>query len=687
MLPFESRLPFKGEPRNTMRLRPALSRFILGLSRGQKRAIFLSVDTALAPILCLAMLDDPQKLTAIETAYVFVGLTLLAATASLLFGLPRIKLNAYGQHAVWATAKFGATMSTSATVLGKFLGISIAASDVVACGTLILVTCVASRYVMLNTLRWTLRQRQPKSRVLIYGAGETGLQIALALQNHARILPVAFLDDDIDLQAITVAGLPVLPPTRLEQLLPDLAIDRVLLAMPSLSGSKHRQIARNLQALGLGVQTLPSFAQLAGTEPLEIEPTIDGHAQLLDRDVLRGELPNVDATYGGQVIFVSGAGGSVGSELCRQLAARQPKALILFERSEIALYTVERELKDLTLGSGIKIVSVLGSVTDLRFASNTMTANDVSIVFHAAAYKHLPIVEANPLAGLENNVLGTRLLAEAAVLAGVRNFVLISTDKAVRPSSLMGASKQLAEYVVQDLASRSSVTRFSTVRFGNVLGSSGSVLPLFRDQIAKGGPITLTHNDVTRYFMTLEEAARLVLFAGALSNADTQGDVFVLDMGKPIKIRDLAERMIKAKSLTLKSRDCPSGDIEIVVTGLRPGEKLHEDTLFGGALMPTAHPKIMRSKDVGMSESALGAILASTRHAIKAGDQDAARCVLSSRLDQSQNRHSNLAPYPQCQIHFLVKNRSVIDQSILRIRKDSTFFSNANDLSDRVSDG
>jgi FlaA1/EpsC-like NDP-sugar epimerase len=320
-------------------------------------------------------------------------------------------------------------------------------------------------------------------------------------------------------------------------------------------------------------------------------------------------------TYNGRTVLVSGAGGSVGSALCHQLLPSRPACIVLYEVSEIALYTIERKLAELAEGTGTRIVAVLGSVMDSRLARTVMIEHKVDIVFHTAAYKHVPLVEANPIAGLANNVLGTRTLGDAANEAGVRKFVLISTDKAVRPTNVMGASKRLAELVVQDLAKRSKSTVFSMVRFGNVLGSSGSVIPLFREQIAKGGPITLTHEDVTRYFMTIAEAARLVLLAGSFSDGDG-GDVFVLDMGEPVKIRDLARQMIEAAGLSVQNTANPGGDIEIVVTGLRPGEKLHEELLIGEGLLTTPHSKILRAQEQSLTELEMATALRALRTAV-----------------------------------------------------------------------
>jgi FlaA1/EpsC-like NDP-sugar epimerase len=313
---------------------------------------------------------------------------------------------------------------------------------------------------------------------------------------------------------------------------------------------------------------------------------------------------------------------------------------VLFDISEIALFTVERELCDVARGTGTEIVPVLGSVTDARLVRSVTTGQAIEVVLHAAAYKHVALVEANPVAGLSNNVLGTRQVAEAAVEAGAQRFVLISTDKAVRPTGVMGASKRMAELVIQDMARRSRGTAFSIVRFGNVLGSSGSVIPLFRDQIARGGPVTLTHEDVTRYFMTIGEAARLVLQAGSfVAGGEAHGaDVCVLDMGKPVRIRDLAVQMIQAAGCTVRDAEHPDGDIEIVVTGLRPGEKLHEELLIGEGLLATPHPRILRAAERSLSELQAASMLRALRAAVAAGDATAARAVIRDHVEPTAPR-------------------------------------------------
>ena len=352
-------------------------------------------------------------------------------------------------------------------------------------------------------------------------------------------------------------------------------------------------------------------------------------AALLGRDALEKELPDVSDIYSGRRILVTGAGGSIGSELCRQLVQCRPETLILMDHGEHVLFQIERELRG--LAPDLEIIPILGSVCDAALVNVLMRAKKIDVVLHAAAYKHVPLVESNAIEGMRNNVIGTRTVANAAREAGVERFILVSTDKAVRPSSVMGASKRFAEMIVQDLATRSDRTRFSMVRFGNVLGSSGSVIPVFADQIAQGGPVTLTHPEVTRYFMTIPEAVRLVLLAGSFAR---DGDVFVLDMGEPVAIQDIARRMIEASGYSVRDAANPRGDIEIEITGLRPGEKLHEELLIGSDMLTTPHPRILRAQEGHLSEIELAKALRSLSEAIETRDVALLRSILAQWIEQ-----------------------------------------------------
>jgi FlaA1/EpsC-like NDP-sugar epimerase len=605
-------------------------RFVKGLNRAQKRAILLVIDLCLVPVALVTAFAlqlngmPPGRLLA-QVWPIFPLLLGAAAMISVALGIPRIKLNAYESRAIAKTAAFAAILALMGAAVNGVAANGVPGAVFIVFGVIFFLLSAGSRLLLLQLVLLIYRQGHPRTRVLIYGAGTTGMQLAAALKTHESIEPVAFVDDNPALQGLTVAGLPVHTPVRLQDIMREKAADRVILAMPSLSQPKQAQLARRLEKMGLDVHALPSFAQLVGAEELVDKLAPVSSADLLGRARLDEELPGVSDRYAGRSILVSGAGGSIGSELCRQILACKPARLVLFEMSELALYTVEMELRALLDDGATEIVPVLGSAADEARVRQALAAYRVEIVLHAAAYKHVPLVEQNPLAGLANNVLGTRVLAEAAREAGVARFILVSSDKAVRPTNVMGASKRLAELVVQDLASRARGTVFAMVRFGNVLGSSGSVIPLFQEQIAKGGPVTLTHEDVTRYFMTIPEAARLVLLAGSFARG---GDVFVLDMGKPVPIRTLARQLIEAAGYTVRDRANPDGDIEIVTTQLRPGEKLHEELLIGEGLLTTPHPKILRAEEARLSEIETATALRDLRAAIEAGDPEAARAVI-----------------------------------------------------------
>ena len=438
------------------------------------------------------------------------------------------------------------------------------------------------------------RNQDSRKRVAIYGAGRSGTQLLYALRAGRDYLPVAFFDDKSSIQQTELAGLRVHSPANLPEFLIAKEVDEVLLAIPSAGRARRAEIINRLEGLNCKVRLVPSMTELVNgnltadtIREVEIE-------DLLGRDSVAPDPDLLARCVSGKVVLVSGAGGSIGSEICRQIVRLQPSRLVLMELSEFALYSIEQELLSLCskLGLQVEIVALLGSVIHQNRNERIMTNFGVHTVYHAAAYKHVPLVEHNPIEGVRNNVVGTRRMAEAALAAGVQNFVLISTDKAVRPTNVMGASKRLAELVLQGLARKGGITRFCMVRFGNVLGSSGSVVPLFRAQIAAGGPITLTHPDITRFFMTIPEAAQLVIQAGSMGKG---GEVYVLDMGQPVRIIDLARRMIHLSGLTVRDEEHPNGDIALEIVGLRPGEKLYEELLIGGHVEGTSHPLIMRA--------------------------------------------------------------------------------------------
>ena len=602
--------------------------FVSTLSRSAKRSILLAVDLVLIPVaLVAALLLQQGALSPLERLtqnwQILPLLMGIGALLAAVMGTHKIQLKAYETRAIGLTAAHAVSLGLVAAVLDDMAGYGTAFATFVNFALVYFLMSVAARVVMLHLLLAIYRSGADQSRVLIYGAGRTGRQLAAALRTDETILPVAFIDDNTSVQTTIVQGLTVYGPMMIETLVRERAVDRVLLAMPSMPRAKLVQFSRRFEDMGLSVQALPSFAQLTGQEALidQLEPVVP--AKLLGRAPLDAELPGGSEVYAGKTILITGAGGSIGSELCRQLLACQPKKMVLFDLSELALYTIDMELQALARTTNIVFSPVLGSITDAGLMARVMKQEDVEIVLHAAAYKHVPLVERNAVVGLSNNVLGTQTLAMAAADAGVERFILISSDKAVRPTNMMGASKRLAEMVIQDLANRETGgCVFSMVRFGNVMGSSGSVIPLFQEQIQKGGPVTLTHPDVTRYFMTIPEAARLVLVAGSFANG---GDVFVLDMGEPIAIFDLARQMINVSGYTVRDAENPDGDIEIQITGLRPGEKIYEELLIGEGQTTTQHPKIWQAREDFLSEIEVAAALKGIRAAV--AGQTIRRCA------------------------------------------------------------
>ena len=474
------------------------------------------------------------------------------------------------------------------------------------------------------------KPRHSLIRVAVYGAGAAGVQLAAALRQAGSHNVELFLDDEPTLWRRDINGIPIQPPQILRERLGD--VDQVLLAIPSLSRSQRRRIVDDLQSLGIPVLQVPSVEEITSgrtridaLRPVAIE-------ELLGRDAVPPDPQLLGPGIAGQVVLVSGAGGSIGAELCRQVLALRPCRLVLLERSEPSLYAIDQELRR-SLPKDVELVAVLGSAADSKLASRVLQEQAVQVVFHAAAYKLVPLVQANPLAGLANNVLGTLVLARAAARSGVASFTLISTDKAVRPTNVMGASKRAAELVIQDLAQELPATRLAMVRFGNVLGSSGSVVPLFREQIAKGGPITLTHPEIIRFFMTIPEAAQLVLQAAVLARG---GDLFLLDMGEPVRILDLANQMVRLSGLSLRDGQHPQGDIEIICTGLRPGEKLYEELLIDAESEPTSHPLIYRATEGAIPPEQLWPQIEAMEAAIQRQDADAALDVLAQLVPEWQ---------------------------------------------------
>jgi FlaA1/EpsC-like NDP-sugar epimerase len=489
--------------------------------------------------------------------------------------------------------------------------------------------------------RWFLNlahnplRRNPARRtnVVVYGAGSFGVRLATSLSQSSRFRVVAFVDHNKDLWGRYINGFRVTRPDRLQNFVVNNDINEIILAIPNASRSERRQIVSSLAGLGVPVRTMPSYEELATGEVSIASLRHVGPDELLGREPVQAIPELLTPANTGKCVMITGAGGSIGSEIVRQVLALGPSRIVLFEASETALFAIEQDaiaiVARLSGARGPTLIPVIGSVTDERALSGAIARHGVQIIYHAAAHKHVPLVEANPLAGLENNTLGTITAAKTAEAHGVERFVLISTDKAVRPTNVMGASKRLAEIALQKLAKTPGTkTIFAIVRFGNVLGSSGSVLPTFRKQIEAGGPVTVTHPQIIRYFMSIPEAASLVIQAGAMAEG---GEVFVLDMGEPVKIAKLAETMIRLSGLDVKSDENPDGDIAIKYIGLRPGEKLYEELFLGQSLEGTRHPSIMSSSEP--IPAAFDEGIATLREAIADGDIAAAKQVLNRLVE------------------------------------------------------
>ncbi|MDO9612630.1 MAG: nucleoside-diphosphate sugar epimerase/dehydratase [Serpentinimonas sp.] len=628
---------------------PRLASPILALPRPAKRAVALLLDLGLCVLtVWLAFylrLGELVPLTG-PALWAVVGAVALALPIFVVSGLYRAIFRYSGWPALLAVARAVAVYGLLYAAIFTAIGVPGVPRTVGLIQPLLLLLLVgASRALARHWLGEQyqgLLRRTQRPRVLIYGAGQSGRQLAAAMQHSHELQVAGFLDDDERLHGHVLNALPVYNPADLPVLARTLGIRDVLLAMPNIGRKRRNAVIEQMRAAHVAVRTLPSMNDLAqGKVSLADVRELDLD-DLLGREPVAPNHILLAKNIVGKVVLVTGAGGSIGSELCRQIWAVRPAKLLLLEQSEFALYAIHHELEDKRTagkngdvdgaadGSEIELLPLLASVQDGERMREIMQTWQPHTVYHAAAYKHVPLVEHNPAEGVKNNVLGTLRTAQAALQAGVSDFVLVSTDKAVRPTNIMGASKRLAEMVLQALAAHSSATgtgtKFSMVRFGNGLGSSGSVVPKFRQQIRDGGPITLTHPDVTRYFMTIPEAAQLVLQAGAMAKG---GDVFVLDMGQPVKIMDLARRMVELSGLTLKDGQCPEGDIEIALTGLRPGEKLYEELLIGDNPKPTVHPRIMKAQDDFLPWATLAARLAELELALQTHDVASIRHLLA----------------------------------------------------------
>jgi len=599
------------------------------IPRSQKRLLMLAADAFFVPAalwtaIFLKFGTVPTGFAAAPWLYLLSFLT--SVPVFVRFGLYRAVVRYMGPRVIVAVF-LGVTVSVLAlTLVNITLGpTGIPLTAIAIYWALALVYVGGSRIIVRNLMN--ARPDRRDHRVVIYGAGSAGAQVAAALQATGKFEATAFVDDDKSLQGSVVAGIEVFSPMRLPALLEREGAHALLLALPSQSHRRRQQILKSIESLSVRVMTVPDIADLvSGHARVEDIRDVDA-SDLLGRDAVPPRERLFEACIRGKVVMVTGAGGSIGAELCRQIVRLGPRRLVLFEMSELALYGVERELRMVIehLHVDLDLTALLGNAHHRDRVREIMQAYDVQTVYHAAAYKHVPIVEQNVIEGIHNNVISTWYTAEAALECGVETLVLVSTDKAVNPTNVMGATKRLAEMVLQGLQQRGGRTRFCMVRFGNVLESSGSVVPLFREQIRRGGPVTVTHPDVIRYFMTIPEASQLVLQAGAMAEG---GDVFVLDMGKPIRIADLARRMIHLSGFTVRDDDNPDGDIEITFTGLRPAEKLFEELLIGNRVSGTEHPMILRAMEHSLPWPQMQALLQDLLVAMGQFDVDGARTLL-----------------------------------------------------------
>ncbi|MBS0043577.1 polysaccharide biosynthesis protein [Shewanella sp. M16] len=573
--------------------------FLFSLKRSQKRLVSVAVDSVFLLFAfwfaLLVRLDSVEVL--LKSQYWgLIALTLPVSIAAFVrLGLYRAVLRYLGSQALSAIVA-GVFVSTITLVLLAYYGsVDLPRTVPFIYAAFSLVFVGGARALMRSLVGSGMNRRGEP--VIVYGAGVSGRQTSIALAQSHEYYPIAFIDDDESLQDTVIQGLHVHAPKDLRKLIKQKAATRVLLAMPSAARSRRQDIINQLESLAVKVMTLPAMADLVSGDKLFSDVKEVEIEDLLGRDSVAPRQDLLAANIKNKVVMVTGAGGSIGSELCRQILKQSPSKLVLFELSEFALYSIERELNSTAheLGLEIEILPIMGSVQRENRVQAVMQAFKVQTVYHAAAYKHVPLVEHNVVEGVRNNIFGTLYTARAAIAAKVETFVLISTDKAVRPTNIMGTTKRMAELALQALSKDSHKTRFCMVRFGNVLGSSGSVVPLFRKQIANGGPVTVTHPEITRFFMTIPEASQLVIQAGAMGKG---GDVFVLDMGKSVKIVDLAAKMIRLSGFDIKDEAHPDGDITIEFSGLRPGEKLYEELLIGDDVTGTGHERIMTANEI-----------------------------------------------------------------------------------------
>ena len=625
---------------------------VLKLSRRAKQLIMVFSDTALLAFslwaaYALRFSEWWPSDWLLNGWLLFTFIPLIGVFVFTLLGLYRAVIRYVNFQLIATVATGVAILVALAFILIALSNLKVPRSIPLIFGLTALLSIAGSRMVVRSYYYWSILSEKAH-RVLIYGAGSAGRQLLASLSNDHAMRVVGFVDDDPKLARTTFASVTVYPANILSAMIEKFRVDTVLIALPNASRHQRRAVLQRLSQHPVHVLTVPSMSEILSGTAVDKVRELDIE-DLLGRDAVK-PLPHLMAkSLKNKSVCITGAGGSIGSELARQCVEQGVKKLVLFENSEFALYTIERELREFGVDP-CEIVAILGSVTDAQLMLKVFANHQVQTVYHAAAYKHVPMVEHNPFAGICNNSWGTRTAADAAVKTGVERFILISTDKAVRPTNVMGATKRVAELALQALAAQPDMkTVFSMVRFGNVLGSSGSVVPVFRQQIADGGPVSVTHEGINRFFMTIPEAASLVIQAGSMA---TGGEVFLLHMGEPVRIADLAETMIKLSGYTVKNDQHPEGDIEIVFTGLRPGEKLYEELLVDDQALETNHDKIFCAREAFITTKQLDDVFHRIQEAAKQDDEKKLKQILcevvagyvSSDVDTSSSNVVKLHP-------------------------------------------
>ncbi len=612
---------------------------VLQCSRWQKRGIMMITDALILPLLLWGAyaLRFSTLQPVVDDFWLFPIAALTSVAMLYVCGFYRSILRYLGSEAAWSIVTGMTASVITLAAMSYMVPAEVPRSIFVIYWLLGTMYLGASRFLARRFLFRVMAGYLNRERVAVFGAGEAGAQLVAALQSGRELNPVLVVDDDPGKQGSLLCGVPVVNRQGLQAKAKQGAVTTVLLALPTLPRHRRMALVNWLEQLDIRVQTVPTFNDIASGRARLDEIQDVAIEDLLGRDTVPPRLDLLSRCISGKHVLVTGAGGSIGSELCRQIVKLAPARLVLLEQSEVALYDIERELRGLIEQSGrdTTLVPMLGSVVNRGHVQRLCRENRIDTLYHAAAYKHVPIVEANPAAGVRNNIIGTLAAAEGAEAAGVKHFILVSTDKAVRPTNVMGATKRFAEMVLQTMAARGSETVFSIVRFGNVLGSSGSVMPLFRDQIRQGGPVTVTHPEVVRYFMTIPEASQLVIQAGAMAKG---GEVFVLDMGEPVRILDLAQTMIRLMGLSVRDESNPEGDIEIVFSGLRPGEKLFEELLIGDASVRTEHEMIMQAHEETLSDGDVVTAMEAFRAALDRGQSEPLKALLRSYVNGYQPR-------------------------------------------------